>query len=102
MWLVRVALHRPYTFVIVALLILIAGVVSIATTPTDILPEINIPIVSVIWTYNGLDADDMSKRIVGICERAMSTTVNNIQHIESQSYSGRRRDQDLLSAQRPN
>jgi multidrug efflux pump subunit AcrB len=88
MWLVRVALQRPYTFVIVALLIFIFGVESIVTTPTDILPEINIPIVSVIWTYNGLDADDMSKRIVGICERALSTTVNNIQHIESQSYSG--------------
>jgi multidrug efflux pump subunit AcrB len=88
MWLVRVALRRPYTFVIVALLILISGLTSIVTTPTDILPEINIPIVSVIWTYNGLDADNMSKRIVGICERAMSTTVNNIEHIESQSYSG--------------
>jgi multidrug efflux pump subunit AcrB len=88
MWLVRVALNRPYTFVIVALLILISGAVSIVSTPTDILPEINIPIVSVIWTYNGLDADDMSKRIVGICERAMSTTVNNVQHIESQSFSG--------------
>jgi multidrug efflux pump subunit AcrB len=88
MWLVRVALRRPYTFVIVALLILISGLTSIVTTPTDILPDINIPIVSVIWTYNGLDADNMSKRIVGICERAMSTTVNNIQHIESQSYSG--------------
>lgn len=88
MWLVQLALRRPYTFVIISLLILIAGLTSIVTTPTDILPEINIPIVSVIWTYNGLDADDMSKRIVGICERAMSTTVNNVQHIESQSYSG--------------
>ena len=88
MWLVRIALRRPYTFVIVALLILIAGITSIVTTPTDILPEINIPIVSVIWTYNGLDSDDMSKRIVGICERSLSTTVNNVQHIESQSYAG--------------
>ena len=88
MWLVRVALRRPYTFVIIALLIFIFGIESIVTTPTDILPEINIPIVSVIWTYNGLDADDLSKRIVGICERALSTTVNNIQHIESQSYNG--------------
>src|SRR5580704_947618 len=88
MWLVRVALRRPYTFVIVGLLILIAGLTAIVTTPIDILPQINIPIVSVIWTYNGLDAANMSKRIVGICERAMSTTVNNIQHIESQSYSG--------------
>ena len=88
MWLVRVALRRPYTFVIVGLLILIAGLTAIVTTPIDILPQINIPIVSVIWTYNGLDADNISKRIVGICERAMSTTVNNVQHIESQSYSG--------------
>ncbi len=88
MWLVELALRRPYTFVIVSLLILIAGVVSIATSPTDILPEINIPIVSVIWTYGGLDADNMSKRIVGVTERALSTSVNNIQRTESQSYYG--------------
>src|ERR1700758_3281319 len=88
MYLVRLALRRPYTVVIVAILILIAGGIAIVTTPTDILPEINIPIVSMIWTYNGLDADDMSKRIVGICERALSTTVNNIQRTQSQSYSG--------------
>jgi CzcA family heavy metal efflux pump len=88
MWLVRLALLRPYTFVIIALLIFIFGVTSIVTTPVDILPEINIPIVSIIWTYNGLDADDMSKRIVGICERALSTTVNNIKSTESQSYYG--------------
>jgi multidrug efflux pump subunit AcrB len=66
MWIVRFALQRPYTFV----------------------PDINIPIVSVIWTYSGLDADDMSKRIVGVCERSISTTVNNVQYTESQSYSG--------------
>ena len=88
MWIVRFALDRPYTFVIVALLIAIFGVASIVTTPTDILPEINIPIVSVIWTYSGLDADDMSKRIIGVCERALPTTVNNIKYTESQSYSG--------------
>ena len=88
MWLVQLALRRPYTFVIVSLLILIAGVVSIVTSPTDILPEINIPIVSVIWTYGGLDADNMSKRIVGVTERALSTSVNNIQRTESQSYYG--------------
>src|ERR1700739_3796430 len=88
MWLVRVALRRPYTFVIVGLLILIAGLTAIVTTPIDILPQINIPIVSVFWTYNGLGENNMSKGIVGICERAMSTTVNNVQHIESQSYSG--------------
>jgi multidrug efflux pump subunit AcrB len=88
MWIVRVALQRPYTFVIVAVLIGIFGFAAIATTPTDILPEINIPIVSVIWTYSGMDSDDMSKRIVGVCERALPTTVNNIQYTESQSYDG--------------
>src|ERR1700733_3736463 len=88
MWIVRFALQRPYTFVIIAVLIAIFGGAAIATTPTDILPDINIPIVSVIWTYSGLDSDDMSKRIVGICERAISTTVNNVQYTESQSYSG--------------
>ncbi|HZD49907.1 MAG TPA: efflux RND transporter permease subunit [Silvibacterium sp.] len=88
MWIVRFALQRPYTFVIVAVLIAIFGAAAIVTTPTDILPDINIPIVSVIWTYTGMDADDMSKRIVGVCERALPTTVNNIQYIESQSYSG--------------
>jgi multidrug efflux pump subunit AcrB len=88
MWIVRLALLRPYTFVILALLILIFGVSAVITTPTDILPQIDIPIVSVIWNYNGLDADDMSKRIVGVCERALSTSVNNIEHIQSQSYGG--------------
>jgi CzcA family heavy metal efflux pump len=88
MWIVRFALQRPYTFVIVAVLIAIFGVSSILKTPTDILPDIDIPIVSVIWTYSGLDADDMSKRIVGVCERALPTTVNNIQYTESRSYNG--------------
>ena len=87
MGLVRLALRRPYTVVILSLLIFIFGVSSIVTTPVDVVPEIDIPIVSVIWTYNGLAADDMSKRIVGICERALSTTVNNIKSTESQSYS---------------
>src|SRR5271154_145922 len=88
MWIVKLALQQPYTFVIVSLLILILGAAAIVTTPTDILPDIDIPIVSVIWTYSGMDADDMSKRIVGVCERALPTTVNNIQYTESQSYSG--------------
>src|SRR6201997_2076621 len=88
MWIVRFALERPYTFVIVAVLIAIFGISSILNTPTDILPDISIPIVSVIWTYSGMDADDMSKRIVAVCERALPTTVNNIQYTESQSYSG--------------
>ncbi|WP_263354253.1 efflux RND transporter permease subunit [Acidicapsa acidisoli] len=88
MWIVRFALQRPYTFVIVAVLIAIFGVSAILTTPTDILPDIDIPIVSVIWSYSGMDADDMSKRIVGVFERALPTSVNNIQYTESQSYSG--------------
>ena len=88
MWIVRLALRRPYFVAIIALLIGIFGCAAIVTTPTDILPDISIPIISVIWTYNGLDADDMSKRIVGVCERALSTTVTNIEHVESQSYSG--------------
>src|SRR5689334_227631 len=87
-WIVRLALLRPYTFVIVSLLIFIFGAAAIITTPTDILPQISIPIVSVIWNYGGLNADDMSKRIVGVSERALPTSVNNIEHIESQSYSG--------------
>jgi multidrug efflux pump subunit AcrB len=88
MWIVRFALQRPYTFVILAVLVAIFGAAAIVKTPTDILPDINIPIVSVIWTYSGLDADDMSKRIIGVCERALPTTVNNIRYTESQSYSG--------------
>jgi multidrug efflux pump subunit AcrB len=88
MWIVRFALQRPCTFVILAVLVAIFGAAAIVKTPTDILPDINIPIVSVIWTYSGLDADDMSKRIIGVCERALPTTVNNIRYTESQSYSG--------------
>ncbi|MGB0125485.1 MAG: efflux RND transporter permease subunit [Silvibacterium sp.] len=88
MWIVRFALQRPYTFVIVAVLIGIFGIASILKTPTDILPDIDIPIVSVIWMYSGMDADDMSKRVVAVCERALPTTVNNIQYTESQSYNG--------------
>jgi multidrug efflux pump subunit AcrB len=88
MWILRFALQRPYSFIIVAALVAIFGVASILQTPTDIVPDIDSPIVSVIWTYSGLDADDMSKRIIGVCERALPTTVNNIQYTESQSYSG--------------
>jgi multidrug efflux pump subunit AcrB len=88
MFLVRIALQRPYTFVVMAFLIAVLGLGSIATMPTDIFPAINIPVVSVIWTYNGISPDDMSNRIVTICERAMTTTVNDIEHIESRSYTG--------------
>jgi multidrug efflux pump subunit AcrB len=88
MWIVRLALRRPYTFVVMSILIAILGVVSILTMPTDIFPNIDIPVVSVIWSYSGVSPDDMEKRIVTICERAMTTTVNDIEHIESQSYYG--------------
>jgi multidrug efflux pump subunit AcrB len=88
MWLVRVALERPYTFVVMAILIALLGISSIFTMPVDIFPAINIPVISVIWTYTGLLPDDMEKRIVLICERGMTTTVDDIQHIESRSYPG--------------
>src|ERR1700734_3583252 len=88
MWIVRLALRRPYTFVVLSILLLIMGPVTILRTPTDIFPNINIPVVSVIWQYAGLSADQMSGRIVTITERALSTTVNNIEHVESQSLNG--------------
>ena len=88
MWIVRLALRRPYTFAVLALLIAILGALTIARTPTDIFPNINIPVVSVIWLYNGLSAQEMEGRIVTISERAMTTTVNGIEHIESQSLNG--------------
>ena len=88
MWIVRLALRRPYTFVVVSLLIVILGVSAIVTMPTDIFPYIDIPVVSVVWTYSGLSPEEMEKRIVTISERAMTTTVNDIEHIESQSYTG--------------
>ena len=85
MWIVRLALRRPYTFVVVALLLLILGPIVILNTPTDIFPNINIPVVSIIWNYQGLNPDDMSNRIVFQTERALTTLVDNISHIESQS-----------------
>ena len=88
MWIVRLALRRPYTFVVLAILILVLGAFSIVRTPTDIFPNINIPVVSIIWSYNGLNAQDMSDRIVSVTERSLTTTVDNIEHIESQSLNG--------------
>ena len=89
MWIVRLALRRPYTFVVAAILILILGVVSILRTPTDIFPNINIPVISVLWTYNGLSPEEVSGRIVYQYERTLTTTVNDIEHIESQCWNGR-------------
>jgi multidrug efflux pump subunit AcrB len=88
MWIVRIALRRPYTFVVMAILIFILGILAIVRTPTDIFPNINIPVVSIIWTYNGLVPEDMSDRIVSVTERSLTTTVDNIEHIESQSLNG--------------
>ena len=88
MWIVRLALRRPYTFVVMALLIAVLGGLAISSMSTDIFPEINIPVVSVIWTYTGISPDDMEKRIITIAERAMTTTVNGIEHMESQSMNG--------------
>src|ERR1700761_2324159 len=88
MWIVRLALRRPYTFVVVSLLILILGAGAIIVSPKDIFPYIDIPVVSIIWSFQGLPPDEMEKRIVTVSERAMTTTVNDIEHIESQSYTG--------------
>ncbi len=88
MWIVRLALRRPYTFMVMAVLIAIMGGLSIVTTPTDIFPYINIPMVGVIWTYNGMSPDDMAKRVLFVSERAMTTTVNGIQRIEATAYNG--------------
>jgi multidrug efflux pump subunit AcrB len=88
MWIVRLALRRPYTFVVVSILIVILGGLAIVRTPTDIFPNIDIPVVSIIWNYNGLLPQDMSDRIVSVTERSLTTTVDNIEHIESQSLYG--------------
>jgi multidrug efflux pump subunit AcrB len=88
MWLVRMALKRPYTFVVMAMLIVILGGVTILTMPTDIFPDIDIPVISVVWNYPGLAPDEMEKRIVNNYERGLTTTVNDIEHIESQTLSG--------------
>ena len=85
---VRIALQRPYTFVVLALLILIMGPLAVLRTPTDIFPNINIPIIAVAWQYTGLPPDQMSGRITTPFERALTTTVNDIEHIEANSYTG--------------
>jgi multidrug efflux pump subunit AcrB len=88
MWLVRLALNRPYTFVVASMLILILSVVAILRTPTDIFPDINIPVVSMVWSYTGLAPEDIEQRMVTLSERFATTVVNDIEHIESQSYFG--------------
>jgi hypothetical protein len=88
MWIVKLALRRPYTFVVGAMLILVLGIITILRMPVDIFPFIDIPVVSVIWSYTGLAPQEMERRIVTISERSMTTSVNDIEHIESQSLNG--------------
>ncbi|HEX4348174.1 MAG TPA: efflux RND transporter permease subunit, partial [Vicinamibacterales bacterium] len=88
MWIVRVALNRPYTFVVLALLILGIGPLTIVRTPVDIFPNIDIPVIAVIWNYGGLSADEMSNRVTSIYERLLTTAVNDVEHVESQSLRG--------------
>lgn len=88
MWIVRIALRRPYTFVVMALLLLIVGSFAILRTPKDIFPNINIPVISVLWSYNGLSAEEIAGRMVSSSERQMTSTVNDIEHLESQTLKG--------------
>src|SRR5580698_2368809 len=88
MWVVRIALDRPYTFVVLSLLVLILSPLVILRTPTDIFPNINIPVIAVVWNYNGLNAEEMEGRLTSSYERALTTLVDNVQHIESTTYSG--------------
>src|SRR5437879_4563194 len=88
MWIVRLALARPYTFIVFSLVLLLITPVVLLRTPVDIFPSINIPVISVIWTYTGLAPSEMETRIVSIFERSLTTSVNNIEHIESQSLNG--------------
>src|SRR5215472_6983034 len=88
MWIVRVALNRPYTFIVLALLILILSPIVILRTPTDIFPNINIPVIAVSWQYTGLNPEEFEGRITSVYERILTTTVDNIEHIESTTVNG--------------
>jgi CzcA family heavy metal efflux pump len=88
MWIVRLALRRPYTFVVLSLLLFVLGVGSAIEAPKDIFPYIDIPVVTIVWSYTGLTPTEMEGRIVTVCERALTTTVNDIEHTESESYQG--------------
>ncbi len=88
MWIVRVALQRPYTFLVLALLILIVSPIVILRTPTDIFPNINIPVIAAIWTYTGMSPEEFEGRITSVYERVLTTTVNDIEHIESTTLNG--------------
>ncbi len=89
MWIVRIALDRPYTFVVLTLLILLISPLVIQRTPTDIFPDVNIPVVAVLWNYAGLNAEEMEERVTTVFERNLTTTVNDMEHSESQTYNGK-------------
>ena len=88
MWIVRLALRRPYTFVVMALAIILLTPVVLLRTPVDIFPDINIPVISLVWTYNGLQPQEMEQRITSNVERGVTTLVSDVEHIESQSLNG--------------
>ncbi|KVZ19064.1 RND transporter [Burkholderia ubonensis] len=88
MWIVNLALRRPYTFIVMAIMIVLATPLALMRTPVDVLPSIDIPVISVIWNYNGLSAKEMTNRITAVHERVLTTTVNNIQHVESTTLPG--------------
>src|SRR6201982_2918229 len=88
MWIVALALRRPYTFVVMALVLLLLTPLVVLRMPVDVLPDINIPVISVVWSYAGMAPDEMADRIVTNSERGLTITVNDIEHIESQSLNG--------------
>src|SRR5436309_15552133 len=88
MWIVRLALRRTYTFIVLAVLIAVVGVLATQRMATDIFPEADIPVVSIVWQYTGMPPDEIESRIVLVNERVLTTAVNDIEHIESQSYTG--------------
>ena len=88
MWIVKIALERPYTFIVLALLILILSSVVVLNTPTDIFPNINIPVVAVSWTYTGMNPEELEGRLTTVYEKTLTTLVDNIEHIESTTVNG--------------
>jgi len=88
MWIVKIALDRPYTFIVLALLILILSSVVILNTPTDIFPNIDIPVVAVAWTYTGMNPEELEGRLTTVYEKVLTTLVDNIEHIESTTVNG--------------
>ena len=89
MWIVNIALKRPYTFIVMAVLILLISPLVILRTPTDIFPNVNIPVIGALWNYTGLSAEEMEERIGGQYERWLTTVVTDLEHIESQTVNGR-------------